>query len=151
MEALSDILARAKQRAAEKGLEYEGALTPEEAWQVLQTAPNAKLVDVRSQAELEFVGRIPDAAHIEWSFYPEWKPNPDFMAQLKQQIDPESLVIFMCRSGVRSDKAAHVAHAAGYTAAYNMLEGFEGEVSTESRHRGEINGWRAANLPWINA
>lgn len=151
MEALSDILARAKQRGIEKGLEYAGALTPEEAWQVLQTAPKAKLVDVRSLAELDLVGRIPDAVHIEWSFYPEWKPNPDFMAQFKQQVDPESLVIFMCRSGVRSDKAAKAARSAGYTAVYNMLEGFEGDIDAQTRHRGETLGWRAANLPWINA
>lgn len=151
METLNEILARAKQRAAEKGLEYTGALTPTEAWEIMQKAPGAKLVDVRSQAELELVGRIPEAGHIEWAFYPEWKPNPDFMSQLKQQVDPESLVIFMCRSGARSDKAAKAAYAAGYTEAYNMLEGFEGEANAQTRHRGEINGWRAAHLPWINA
>jgi len=151
MESLNEILSRAKQRSIEKGLEYAGALTPAEAWEILQHAPNAKLVDVRSQAELELVGRIPETEHIEWAFYPEWKPNPDFMAQLKQRIDPESLVIFMCRSGARSDKAAKAAQAAGYSEAYNLLEGFEGETNAQTRHRGEINGWRAARLPWINA
>jgi len=151
MEPLNEILARAKLRATEKGLEYTGALTPAEAWEILQKAPGAKLVDVRSQAELELVGRVPEAEHIEWAFYPEWKPNSDFMAQLRQRVDPESLVIFMCRSGARSDKAARAAQAAGYTKAYNMLEGFEGETNAQNRHRGEINGWRAAKLPWINA
>lgn len=151
MGVLNEILAQAKQRAVERGLDYAGALTPAEAWEVLQQAPGAKLVDVRSQAELEFVGRVPDAEHIEWSFYPGWQPNPDFMAQLKQQVDPEDIVIFMCRSGARSDKAARAAAAAGYPEAYNMLEGFEGDTNPETRHRGEIGGWKAAQLPWINA
>jgi rhodanese-related sulfurtransferase len=151
MESLNAILGRAKQRATENGLGYTGALTPTEAWEVLKKAPTAKLVDVRSQAELDLVGRIPDTTHIQWAFYPEWKPNPDFIAQLKQQVDPEGVVIFMCRSGARSDKAAKAAAAAGFAEVYNMLEGFEGEANAQTRHRGEINGWRAAHLPWFNA
>lgn len=148
MASLTNILARAKQRALDKGLDYEGALTPEEAWEILQSAPNAKLIDVRSRPELDLVGRIPQAEHIEWSFYPEWKPNPDFGSQLKTQIDPESLVMFICRSGNRSDKAAHAAHQMGYTSAYNVLEGFEGDPDPDTTQRGKLNGWKAAGLPW---
>lgn len=150
METLSTILARAKQRAADKRLDYAGALTPDEAWQVLQSAPNAKLVDVRSHSELDLVGRIPQAAHIEWAFYPGWQPNPDFVAQLKSQVDTESLVMFICRSGGRSHKAADVAHQLGYTGAYNVLEGFEGDPDATAQ-RGKRNGWKAAGLPWKNA
>lgn len=147
---LSEILAHAQRRAKQLGLDYEGALTPQEAWQVLELAPAAKLVDVRSRPELDLVGRIPQAAHIEWSFYPDWSPNPDFSAQLKMQIDPESLVMFICRSGARSNKAANAAHAAGYTEVYNVLEGFEGDADHQKEQRGSVNGWRAANLPWTN-
>ncbi len=151
MTTLSNVLTLAKQRAVEQGIEYEGLVTPEEAWQVLQSAPNAKLVDVRSHAELDLVGRIPEAVHIEWAYYPGWTPNQDFLTQLRQQVDPESLVIFMCRSGARSDKAAKAAHAAGYTEVYNMLNGFEGDATADNRRRSEVNGWRAAGLPWTNA
>ena len=147
---LSEILTLAQQRAKEMGLNYEGALTPSEAWQVMQLAPAAKLVDVRSRPELDLVGRIPQAAHIEWSFYPDWSPNPDFTAQLKMQIDPESLVMFICRSGARSNKAANAAHEAGYTEVYNVLEGFEGDPDHKKEQRGDVNGWRAAGLPWTN-
>ena len=70
MGALSEILARARQRAQEQSLSYGGVLTPAEAWQVLQLAPSAMLVDVRSRAEFYLVGRIPQASHIEWAFYP---------------------------------------------------------------------------------
>lgn len=151
MTSLTNILSRAKQRAVDKGLDYEGALTPEEAWEILQSAPNAKLVDVRSYPELDLVGRIPQANHIEWVFYPDWKPNPDFASQLKTQIDPESLVMFICRSGSRSHKAAHAAHQMGYTNAYNVLEGFEGDPDAATAQRGKVNGWKVAGLPWKNA
>lgn len=147
---LSEILARAQQRARDLKLNYEGALTPQEAWQVLELAPAAKLVDVRSHAELELVGRVPQAMHIEWAFYPGWSPNPDFMAQFRMQVDPESLVMFLCRTGARSDKAANAAHAAGYTAVYNVLEGFEGDTDHIKEQRGGISGWCAAGLPWTN-
>ncbi len=151
MESLNRILQHARQRAVDKGLPYAGALTPKEAQEVLQLAPSAKLVDVRSRAELELVGRIPDALHIEWAFYPGWTPNPDFTNHLKMQIDPEALVMFICRTGGRSNNAATVASSEGYTEAYNVLEGFEGEAEPNNKQRGAINGWKAAGLPWTHA
>ncbi|HEY8355042.1 MAG TPA: rhodanese-like domain-containing protein [Methylophilaceae bacterium] len=150
METLNKILQVARQRAVERGLPYAGALTPVEAQQVLQKAPGARLVDVRSHAELDLVGRIPDAEHIEWAFYPGWKPNPDFISQLKMRVDPEALVMFICRSGARSNHAATAAAEAGYSEAYNVLEGFEGAADAGTGQRGKVNGWKAANLPWTN-
>jgi len=150
MESLNRILQQARQRAVEKGLPYAGALTPSEAQQVLQLAPGTRLVDVRSRAELDLVGRIPDAVHIEWAFYPEWVPNPDFINQLRMQVDQEALVMFICRTGGRSNHAATAAAAAGYTEAFNVLEGFEGETEAGSGQRGKLNGWKAANLPWTH-
>jgi rhodanese-related sulfurtransferase len=150
MESLSAILSRAQQRAQERGLAYEGCLTPTEAHQILLLAPAAKLVDVRSRQELDMVGRISEALHIEWSFYPDWKPNPDFVSQLLMQVDKESLVLFICRSGVRSSNAAASASQAGYAESYNVLEGFEGEAEATTGQRGKINGWKAAGLPWTN-
>jgi len=57
------------------------------------------------------------------------------------------LVMFICRSGARSDKAASLAREAGYSAAYNVLEGFEGDKDANG-HRGKTGGWRQAGLPW---
>lgn len=150
METLNKILHKAKQRAEEQHLPYAGALTPQEVYQVLQLAQPAKLVDVRSRAELELVGKIPQAVHIEWAFYPGMVANPDFPAQLEMQIDKESVVIFMCRSGSRSHQAATLAAQCGYTEAYNMLEGFEGAATPDTRQRCKINGWKVAGLPWTN-
>lgn len=147
MGTLSALLELAHQRATDMNLPYEGALTPAEAHQVWQLAPGAKLVDVRSRAELDWVGRVPDAVEIEWLMYPGMKPNPNFIAQLKHQVDPEAVVLFICRSGARSDAAARAAITAGYSNCYNVLEGFEGDKDAAG-HRNRIGGWRHAGLPW---
>lgn len=150
MKVLTEILQKAKQRAQEKNLPYAGALTPQEAAKVLELAPNAKLVDVRSRAELDLVGKIPQAVHIEWSFYPGWQANPDFVNHLNMQIDHEALVMFICRTGGRSHNAAALATQVGFAESYNVLEGFEGEAEPETRQRGKINGWKVAGLPWTH-
>ncbi len=150
MPSLTKILQKAKERAQANNLPYAGALTPKEAHDVLQLTTNAKLVDVRSRAELELVGRIPQAAHIEWAFYPGMVANQDFTKQLTMQIDKESVVIFMCRTGGRSHNAATLAAQLGFTEAYNMLEGFEGEATPDTKQRCKINGWKVADLPWTN-
>ena len=147
MNTLNDILNRAKQRAAAKSLPYVGELTPQEAFEVLQQG-SAVLVDVRSRAELELVGRVPNANHIEWAFYPGMVANPDFASQLQAQVDKNQTIVFMCRTGGRSHNAAVVANGLGYKA-YNMLEGFEGEANAE-KQRTLINGWKHAGLPWSN-
>lgn len=151
METLNQILQRAKSRAIESQLPYAGALTPAEAAHVLQLASNAILVDVRSRAELELVGRIPAAHHIEWAFYPGMVANPDFASQLDAQVDKELLTMFICRTGGRSHNAAVVAAKLGFTEAYNVLEGFEGDATPDTKQRTRINGWKAADLPWTNA
>ena len=42
---------------------------------------------------------------------------------------------------------ANLAVASGFTNAYNILEGFEGDKDA-SGHRNKIGGWRHASLPW---
>ena len=147
MGKLSDLLDLARTRAAEFGLPYAGAVTPQEAYDIWKLAPGTQLVDVRTRAEWDWVGRIPGAEEIEWMSYPTNQPNSHFLAQLKHQVDPEALVMFICRSGVRSDKAASLAREAGYSAAYNVLEGFEGDKDANG-HRGKTGGWRHSGLPW---
>jgi len=56
-------------------------------------------------------------------------------------------LLFLCRSGVRSRAAAIAMTAAGYSRAYNIAQGFEGDPDAE-RHRGNKNGWKASGLPW---
>jgi len=149
-----EILALAQQRGAEKNLPYAGALTPQEAFEFLQANPKAQLIDVRTQAELELVGRIPGALNVEWAFYPGMVANADFAEQLvsqlnQRQLDKDSVLIFLCRTGGRSNNAATVAASLGFTQAYNTLEGFEGEANS-GKQRTMINGWKHAGLPWTN-
>lgn len=150
MSVTTAILDTARQRAAAAGLPYSGAVTPQEAWQLLQGLPHARLVDVRSHAEWQFVGTVPDAVLIELKSFPGMRDNPHFVEQLKSQVDPEAVVLFLCRSGARSDSAARIAAEQGYSNCYNVLEGFEGDRDGK-QHRNSVNGWRAAGLPWVQS
>lgn len=132
---------------------YAGDLTPRQAWETLISDPAAVLVDVRTRAEWAFVG-LPDLSSldreaflVEWNRFPEGNANADFLTDLAAtEVAPEAPVLFLCRSGVRSRGAAAAATAAGYHAAYNISEGFEGDLDPAG-HRG-VGGWKSAGLPW---
>lgn len=147
MGKITEILEFAQNCAKEQKLSYQGSLSPSDAHEILLLAPGARLVDVRTRAEQDWVGRIAGAVEIEWMTYPGMKPNTHFLTHLAQQVDKEALVLFICRSGSRSHAAAVAAAQAGYGACYNITEGFEGDPDA-AKHRNVINGWRAAGLPW---
>ena len=147
MADIEAIFKAARERARAQGLPYEGSLLPAEAHAILQNQTGATLVDVRSRAELDFVGRVPGSVEIEWKSYPGMKPNPQFVDQLKQQVPADAVVMFLCRSGGRSHETAAAAAQAGYRDAYNVLEGFEGDRDAGG-HRNTTGGWRARGLPW---
>ncbi|MCB1984095.1 MAG: rhodanese-like domain-containing protein [Burkholderiales bacterium] len=147
METLESILEKARQRASEMNLSYKGALLPMEAYRVLHESIGAQLVDVRTRAELDWVGCVPGAKEIELRTYPGMQPNPDFLGQLIKQVDKQLPVLFICRSGARSSRAAEIATEADFKESYNILEGFEGDKD-EKGHRGKTGGWKAAGLPW---
>lgn len=143
------VLAAARQRGAEFGLPYYGAILPSEAHSLLSATPGARLIDVRTRPEWEYVGHVPGSILIEWTRYPNGERNPRFIDELRAvATDPEAPLLFLCRSGQRSDGAARAAAAAGYSMAFNMLEGFEGPKDTDG-HRGTLSGWRKAGLPWV--
>jgi rhodanese-related sulfurtransferase len=145
--SIEDTLRKARERGKQMGLAYDGALTPAEAYEIMRADPNARLVDVRTRAELEWVGRIPGAVEVELLTYPGSRPNPDFMRELERKVDKDSKVMFICRSGGRSHNAATLATQAGYAEAFNVLEGFEGDKDAQG-HRNTKGGWRFARLPW---
>src|SRR5271167_1083967 len=143
------VLAAAQKRGAELGLPYYGAILPEEAHTLLAALPNARLIDVRTRPEWEYVGHVPGSILIEWTTYPSGTRNPRFVDELRAAAtDPDAPLLFLCRSGQRSDSAARAAAAAGYRMAFNMLEGFEGAKDPDG-HRGALGGWRKAGLPWV--
>ena len=75
------------------------------------------------------------------------QPNPRFIDELAAQFAPDRPVLFLCRSAVRSHHAAALATQHGFAHAYNILEGFEGDLDNDG-HRGHLGGWRKAGLPW---
>jgi len=146
-ESAEAILERARSRGRELGLPYAGAVTPAEAW-ALHRAGAARFIDVRTAAEFEYVGRVPNSQLVEWRRFGENSPNPQFLQQLGAAAKPETPVLFLCRSAARSHNAAAVATQAGYKAAFNILEGFEGDLDAEG-HRNTRSGWRFRGLPWV--
>jgi len=142
-----DILDKASKRIVGVDLTYSGLLFPQEAYQLLRQLGHARLVDVRTRAELDWVGRVPGAIEIEFKHYPGMQNNPNFMIELEARVNKSDLLLFICRSGQRSSKAAEMATMSGYERCYNVLEGFEGDRDTNNQ-RGHRGGWRMAGLPW---
>ncbi|MBC7799950.1 MAG: rhodanese-like domain-containing protein [Gemmatimonadaceae bacterium] len=130
-------------------------VTPTQAWDALRTDPQARMVDVRTDAEWTYVG-LPDLTGasgpepllIPWQLFPSMQVNGAFTQQLQQAgLTPQHKLFFLCRSGVRSVAAATAAQAAGYPHAYNIVDGFEGP-GDEDGHRGTAAGWKVDGLPW---
>lgn len=146
------ILDAARGRAA--GQPYAGAVTPQEAFDLVSNDPTVKIVDVRTNAERDWVGRVAVAPGqhlaVEWATWPGGQPNPAFGAQLETVAAKDAVLLFLCRSGVRSRHSARVATELGYAHAYDILEGFEGDRDADG-HRKTVGGWCKAGLPWIGA
>ena len=145
---MEDIKKSARERGKKMGLTYAGALLPAEAHQLMQAG--AKLVDVRTKPELAYVGKIPGSLAVEWQTYPGGRENPEFLAELAAAVPKDQPVMFLCRSGARSNAAAEAATRAGWKEAYNILEGFEGDKDA-NQHRNTVGGWRKAGLPWVQS
>lgn len=129
-------------------------ISPTDTWAALEKDPSAVLVDVRTEAEWNFVG-VPELSGIgkqvvliPWQVFPGMQMNGHFTEHLRRAgITAESRVFYICRSGARSLAAGQAAQAAGFPHAYNVADGFEGPVDGEG-HRGTVAGWKADQLPW---
>ena len=124
---------------------YAGDVSGQLAHDWLRTG-QAVLVDVRTDAEREWVGVVPGAVAVAWKKWPGMALNPDFDAALKAAVPAGKKVVLLCRSGVRSIAAASRATELGFQA-YNILQGFEGDADGAG-HRGNSGGWRFNGLPW---
>ncbi len=131
----------------------------DETWARLKRDANAVLIDVRTIAELAYVG-LPDLSSInkrpvlvEWQSFPDERLNAAFVDRVTEALNSisaskDSELLFICRSGSRSLKAARAMAAVGYARCRNVTDGFEGPLDTE-RHRGRLAGWKAKGLPWV--
>lgn len=105
-------------------------------------------MDVRSSEERKFVGHVPQTLHVAWATGTALNRNPRFVKELEARVNKDRPVLLLCRSGKRSALAAEVATRAGFSLAFNILEGFEGDLD-ERQQRGGVNGWRRHALPWV--
>jgi glyoxylase-like metal-dependent hydrolase (beta-lactamase superfamily II)/rhodanese-related sulfurtransferase len=132
---------------------YAGDVSPQLAWAWVQ-AGEAVLVDVRTDAEREWVGFVPQAVPVAWKQWPGMALNPDFDRAVQAAAGADAAggaatarrLVMLCRSGVRSIAAAKRATELGLQA-YNILQGFEGDPDGQA-HRGARGGWRFQGLPW---
>ena len=131
-------------------------LTPQAAWELMQSDPRALLIDIRSTMEYLFVGHPAGAVHLAWIDEPEWDVNPHFVTEVRKLVlgglshdedRPGAPIILICRSGKRSLEAGRVLLEAGFRDIYHIDEGFEGELD-EHHHRSTRGGWRFRGLPW---
>jgi len=145
-------------------------LSPREAfdWKTKPSEPTF-LIDVRTPPELHFVGFAPimdvNIPYITYD-YGEWDvkvsdykrvPNSAFaqkidafLASQGQAGNKKVRLIFLCRSGDRSARAATLLAQAGYTNIWSILDGFEGDKAKEGDAKGKrvVNGWKNDGLPW---
>ena len=142
--------------------------TASEAFDMLQADKEAIFIDVRTRAEVNFLGMPTDATiHIpymtpdDWAEFDEKKkvfklfPNSDFAVQVAKLAeargaDKDTLIFTMCRSGGRSAKAVNLLAKMGYTNVYNVVDGYEGDKAKEGPTKGQrtVNGWKNSGLPW---
>jgi len=145
-------------------------LTPKETYQLVKKRKQAKnllFLDIRTQAELEFVGwtNIVDA-NLPYLFndFDEWNKkkrrfgkgnNTEFVKRVgahlkRKKLTTDSVVILLCRNGDRSSKAAALLDKAGYKNVYIVVGGFEGYKAKSGTNKGKrtVNGWKNSGLPW---
>ena len=144
-------------------------MTPTQASDYMkQNADKALFVDVRSRAEVNFLGMPKSAnANVPYMKLNDWyswnakkknfnmEVNSDFAVSIADQVKVKGLtkndtVILICRSGSRSSKAANLLTKLGYTKVYSIPEGYEGDKSKAVATKGQrvVNGWKNAGLPW---
>ncbi len=129
------------------------ALSPKDAYALLLDRADAVLIDVRTQAEWDWVGYVDipksQLLHVEWLHYPGSEKNVNFLPSCIK-YPKETPLLLLCRSGVRSKMAAKLLAEEGFKYAIDVLDGFEGPRDRQN-HRKMVAGWCYDNLPWIGA
>lgn len=114
---------------------------------VLNQCSRNMLIDVRTPGEWQTIGvpkiEIQQLLLLSWRLAPNFELNPEFENEIKAKIsDQQYDLFFICRSGGRSYEAAKFVNNLGYTACYNVIDGFEGTGESDSL------GWKNSNLPY---
>lgn len=138
-------------------------VTAAQAYEMWKAAPDkVKVIDVRTPEESAFVGRPEMAWNIPFAFVSyqlkggkfTYAPqmNKSFVAQVKEIAQPTDILLVTCRSGGRGGMAVNLLAGAGFTNAYNIIDGIEGDTvdDPESVFHGKRmkNGWKNS-APWV--
>jgi rhodanese-related sulfurtransferase len=139
-------------------------LTAQEASAFLAQNEDAVLIDIRTRAEVSFVGiaaeadkNIPYMVMDEfWEFDADkgtykMAVNSNFDREVadfiqERGLSKEAPIILMCRSGSRSARAADLLGQLGYTSVYSVVDGFEGDKDPDGVR--SVNGWKNSKLAW---
>ena len=109
---------------------------------------NVVLLDVRTENEWATLGK-PNAEDLNSKTYfvtvspdlSNWQiPDPNFVENVKKNINKDKTILVMCAAGGRSLIAANLLEAEGYSA-LNVSDGFSGN--------GQNPGWKKLGLPSI--
>ena len=133
-----------------------------------KSGPKTLFLDIRTPAELMFVG-MPTVADANVPYmiqpdFPAWdqakatfklENNSDFVSEVRRRLSAKGLgsdsaIVLICRSGDRSAAAANLLAEAGLKNVYSVVDGFEGDLATQGPKAGQrvVNGWKNAGLPW---
>ena len=137
-------------------------VTAREAYEMWKADPEKiKLLDVRTFEEYVLIGHAEMAANVPLAF-PTYKwdvgkgnysvvMNDDFIAHVQERFAVDDTILVNCRSGDRSARAINALAKVGFTKAYNIIDGFEGDKvdDPESVYYGKRmrNGWKNS-APW---
>tara|TARA_B100000902_G_scaffold23807_1_gene28656 strand:+ start:43 stop:411 length:369 start_codon:yes stop_codon:yes gene_type:complete len=102
--------------------------------------PNTVLLDVRTENEWKTDGK-PDTKNLGIkSFFITISQDPNFLDNVKQNINKDDQILVMCAAGGRSIIAANLLANEGYKT-LNVSDGFSGN--------GQDPGWKNFGLPSI--
>ncbi|UCE40336.1 MAG: rhodanese-like domain-containing protein [Candidatus Aminicenantes bacterium] len=124
-------------------------IAPSEAFDLAKKI-DAYLIDIRTIAEYVYVGHPENAYCLPLLFWDEKGQtqvrNRNFLHDLVSRFKKQDSLVFICRSGNRSQAAGRMAANAGFRKVFNVKEGFEGKKD-EKGYR-TIGGWKNRGLPY---
>lgn len=138
-------------------------VTSQEAYAKWQADPaRVRILDVRTPEEYIYVGHAEMARNIPIGFVkhqwdsemnePVYAMNAEFISAAKSAFSESDTILVTCRSGARSALAVNALAKAGFTNAYNIIDGVEGakEKDPNNVHFGKRtkNGWKNSGSPW---
>ncbi|QNT77866.1 rhodanese-like domain-containing protein [Entomobacter blattae] len=104
-------------------------LSSHQAWHEFKNTPTAYLIDVRTPQEWRITGIAPIAESRQLLLSLIWADNtfnPDFIETFQKHcLNKTQPLYFVCKKGIRSQKAAELMAFKGYTSLVNIYDGFE--------------------------